>query len=185
MTGRELVTLAGSNPLVLAAVLGVPPLAALVLVLGFVHERGNGGRAPWKYVYALVIYATCLPGMLAAVLTGYTLFFSRENLLDQNVLVYVAPIVAMTVTLMLVRRNVSFDAVPGFDRLWGLMTMIAVTFVIVLAVSKTSIFLFFGGSVVMLIGLCAFIFALLKWGAFMAFRGSREPKQDPPRFGLT
>lgn len=183
MTGRELVDLAGSNPLILGSVLGAPPLIALVL--GFVHKRGNGGNAPWKFVYTLVIYATCIPGMLAAVLTGYTLFLSRENLMDQNVLVYLAPIAAMTVTLMVARKNVDFAAVPGFDRIWGLMTMIAMTFVIVLAVSKTSIFLFFGGSIVMLIALCAFVFALLKWGAYMAFRGSHEPKRDPPKLGIT
>ena len=183
MTGRELVALAGSNPLLLGLVLGAPPLIALVI--GFVHRRGNGGNAPWKFLYTGIIYSTCIPGMLAAVLTGYTIFLSRENLMDQNVLVYVAPIIAMTVTLMIARKNVDFAAVPGFDRIWGLMTMIAMTFVIVLAISKTSIFLFFGGSIVMLLGLCAFVFALLKWGAYMAFRGSHEPKQEPPRFGLT
>lgn len=183
MTGRELVDLAGSSPLVLGSVLGVPPVVALVI--GFVHTRGSGGNAPWKYVYSLVIYATCIPGMLSAVLTGYTIFLSRENLMDQNVLVYLAPIVAMTVTLMLARKNVDFAQVPGFDRIWGLMTMIAMTFAIVLAISKTSIFLFFGGSIVVLIGLCAFVFGLLKWGAYMAFRGSHEPKRDPPSLGLT
>jgi hypothetical protein len=61
--------------------------------------------------------------------------------------------------------------------------MIAMTFVIVLAISRTRIFLFFGGSMTTLIGLCAFVFALLKWGANMAFRGSHEPKVEPPRFG--
>ena len=120
--------------------------------------------------------------MLAAVLTAYTLFISRENLLDQNVLVYVAPVAAMAVTLLIVRRNVSFDAVPGFDRIWGLMTMIAMTFVIVLAIAKTSIFLFFGGPIVMLIAICAVVFALLTWGARVAFRGSAEPRKAPPRF---
>jgi hypothetical protein len=65
------------------------------------------------------------------------------------------------------------------------MTMIGMTFVIVLAISKTRVFLFLGGSIVMLIALCAFVFALLKWGAYMAIRGRHEPKKDPPRLGLT
>jgi hypothetical protein len=119
--------------------------------------------------------------MLAAVLTGYSLFLTRDNVLDVNLLVYIAPIVAMVATLMIVRRNVSFVLVPGFDRLSGLMTMIAMTFVIVLAVSKTRIFLFFGGSIGALVAMAAFVFALLKWGAYMAFRGSHEPKRDRPR----
>ena len=172
MTGRELLALAGSHPLVLTVALAVPPLVALSL--GFVHSRDRAGAAPWKYAYATVVYATCIPGMLAAVLTAQTVFLSRESLLDQDVLVYIAPLVAMTVTLLLVRRNVSFDAIPGFDRIWGLMTLIALTFVIVLAISKTRIFLFFGGSMMMLLAACVFVFALLKWGASMAFRGVRS-----------
>jgi hypothetical protein len=179
MTGRELVTLVGSNPLLLAVVLGAPPIAALVA--GPLHGAGKGASGAWKYLYSAVIYATCIPGMLAAVLTGYSLFLTRENVLDVNVLVYIAPIVTMVATLIIVRRNVSFDLVPGFDRLSGLMTMIAMTFVVVLAISKTRIFLFFGGSIGVLITMAAFVFALLKWGAYMAFRGSHEPARDRPR----
>lgn len=172
MTGRELLALVGSNPLVLAVVLGLPPLVALGM--GFAHARDAGGQPPWKYVYSAVVYGTCVPGMLAAVLTASTLFMSRESLLDQNVLVYVLPIVAMVATLLIVRRNVSFDAVPGFERISGLMITIAMTFVIVLAIRKTSIFFFFGGSIVMLIAMCAVVFALLRLGARAAFGGSRR-----------
>lgn len=180
MTGHELVALVGSNPSVLTLVLGLPLLVALAS--GVLHGRGHGGNAPWKYVYSAAIYATCVPGMLAAVLTAYTIFISRADLLDQNVLVYIVPLVTMALTLVVIRRQVAFDAVPGFDRIWGLMTMIAMTFIIVLAIARTRIFLFFGGSMAMLIGLCAFVFALLKWGAYMAFRGSHQPKIEPPRF---
>lgn len=182
MTGRDLVALAGSNPLVLATILGAP--LAFALVLGFVHERGNGGSAPWKFVYSGVVYATCVPGMLSTVLTAYTLFFSRENLIDQNILVYLAPIASMVATLMLVRKSVSFDAVPGFDRIWGLMTMIGMTFVIVLAVEKTRIFVVSVLPIGALIGICVFVFALVKWGAYMTFRGSHEPKRDAPKLGI-
>jgi len=182
MTGRDLVALVGSNPLVLAGVLGAPPLFAIAL--SFLHKRGNGGNPPWRLVYSAIVYSTCIPGMLSTVLTAYTLFFSRENLMDQNVLVYLAPIASMVATLMLVRKNVSFDAIPGFDRIWGLMTMIGMTFVIVLAVEKTRIFIVSVLPIGALIGICIFVFALMKWGAYMAFRGSHEPKKDAPKLGL-
>ncbi len=182
MTGRELVALLGSNPLLLWLVLALPPLVALAA--GVLHGVGNGARGGWKYLYSAIVYATCIPGMFAVVLTGYALFLSRDSLLDVNLLVYIAPILAMVATLMIVRRNVPFDRVPGFDRLSGLMTMIAMTFVVVLAVSKTRIFLFFGGSIGVLIAMAAFVFALLKWGAYMAFRGPRDPKRDRPRLGI-
>jgi len=115
-------------------------------------------------------------------LSAYTLFFTRESFLDVNLFVYLAPIVSMGVTLGVVRRSVSFDEVPGFHRLSGLMALIAVTFVIVLAIRKTFIGIFFGASLATLFVLGAGLFGLLTWGASALFRGRNEPKTRPPAF---
>ncbi len=179
MTGRELVDFLSAHPLILLAVFVAPPV--LVFVLRFVHDRRRGGESPWKYVYGALIYFVCMPGMFAAVLTGYSLFFTRQNLMDVNWLVYILPIVSMTLTLVLVARNVDLDDVPGFDRISGLMLMIGVSFAIVFAISRTSIWLFFGGSIAILLALCAGVFALLKWGAYMATRRSSEPRRERPK----
>lgn len=178
MTGRELVELAGAYPAALGVALALPPVVSFLA--GLAHGHGHGGNAPWKYLYAVLVYAACVPGMLAAVLTGYTLLFTRQSLLDVNLLVYLAPVISMTVTLLLIRGQVRFDAIPGFDRLWGLMVMIAMTFVIVLAVSRTWLVVVFGGSILALIALSVFVFAVLRWGAAMAFRRSHEPRPEPP-----
>jgi hypothetical protein len=130
----------------------------------------------------VVVYLVCVPGMLAGVVTAYMLFFTRENLLDINVFVYLLPIVSMVATLLLTRTNVSFDAVPGFDRLSGLMVMIAVSFGIALAIQKTGIFLFFGASIGTLFALAAFVFLLLKWGTFTLFRRKGEARPQPPGY---
>jgi hypothetical protein len=148
----------------------------------FLHGAGNGGRPPWKYVYSVLVYAVCFPGMLSAVLTGYSLFFEKENLLDVSLVIYILPLVSMVATLILVRKNVTFDEVPGFNRISGLLTMIGVTFVLTLAIYKTRILLVFFGSFPMLIALVAGLFALLKWGAYMLFRTKDEPKSEPPGF---
>lgn len=178
MTIRELIDLAGQHPLALLVAFLGPPLAAWLL--GLMHPRGQGGLAPWKYFSAVLVYLTCVPGMFAAVVTAYSLFFSRENLLDVNPLVSFLPIVSMVATLIFIRKNVSFDEVPGFDRLSGLMAMVGCSFAIALAVQKTNIFLFFGGSIEKLLVLAAGVFALLKWGTYMLFRRGDEPKREPP-----
>ena len=178
MTIRDLVNLAGQHPLALVVAFLAPPLAAWLL--GLMHPRGQGGLAPWKYFSAVLVYLACVPGMFAAVLTAYSLFFSRENLLDANVLVYFLPIVSMAATLVFIRKNVPFDKVPGFDRLSGLMAMVGCSFGIALAVQKTNIWIFFGGSIEKLFILAAGVFALLKWGAYMLFCRSDEPKHEPP-----
>ena len=183
MTIRELVEWAGHNTIPLIAVLTAPPL--LALLAGWAHGRGKGENAPWKYIYSVLVYAVCLPGNFAAVLTGYALFFTNENLLDANVLVYILPIASMVATLFLIRQNVDFARVPGFDRLSGLMVMIGIAFALALAVQRSRIWLVFGGSVQTVFLLALGLFALLKWGAYTFFRRREEPKVKPPslRFG--
>lgn len=179
-TTRDLVTwLGGQSIWLLVAFTAIPLLATFVRL---VHGPGNGGRGISKYIYSALIYLVCFPGMFSAVLTGYSLFFEREDLRNVNPVVYLVPIASMVVTLVIIRKSVDFDDIPGFDRISGLMTMIAITFVLVLAIQKTRILLVFFGSIPMLIALVVGLFALLKWGTYMLFRGSDQPKQAPPTF---
>src|SRR5439155_8979048 len=96
--------------------------------------------------------------------------------------IYFLPIATMIATLLLIRRNVDFEAVPGFDRLSGLMTLLACSFALALAVHRTRLFVGFFGSIHMLFALAAGIFALLKWGGFMLFRRRHEPPKARPQF---
>lgn len=183
MTARQLIDLAGQHQQVLLVAFCVPPLGALLLRL--VHGRGTGGRSPWKYVYGVLVYLVCVPGIAAAVLTAYALFFSRQNLLDVDLAVYGLPLLAMGLTLLIISRAVSFAEVPGFGRLTGLMLMIAVSFALTLALARTRIWLFFGGSIAKLVLLVGGLFAVLKWGAYMAFRRRSDPERPPPSLPLS
>jgi hypothetical protein len=173
VTARDLIELVGRHPSILAALFVLLPAA--VVVLGALHGPGGGGRAPWRYLYAAIVYLACVPGVGAAVLTAYTLFFTRENLLDKNLLVYVMPIASMVLTLLLIRKRVPFDLVPGFHRIWGLMTLIAVTFVILLVIHKTFIGIFFVAPLAALVAIGAFLFGLLKWGSAALLGDKSDP----------
>ncbi len=180
MTTRELIDSADRQPLILGSLFVALPLAAWLC--GRLHGQGNGGNAPWKYIYSVLVYLVCVPGMFASVLTCYSLFFTRSNLLDARPLIYFLPIVSMIVTLVFIRKSVDFDLVPGFDRLSGLMAMLGCSFVIALAIQKTNIWIFFGGSIEKLLVIAVAIFALLKWGVYMLFRSRNEPRKSAPRF---
>lgn len=180
MTIRDLIQFLGGHSWFLVIAFTALPL--LTWLLRLAHGPGNGAGAPWKYAYSVLVYLACVPGMCSAVLTAYALFFRNENLLDANLLVYVLPIVSMTVTLVFVQKNVGFEAVPGFDRLSGLMIMLACSFALALAIQKTRLFIGFFGSIERLFLLAAGIFALLKWGAYMLFRRAEEPMKERPRF---
>jgi hypothetical protein len=179
VTLRELLTWIGGDAVVVALVCGLPPL--LALLTGLVHKTENGGQSPWKYVYSALTYAACLPGLMATVVTVYAVGFAHENLLDLNAVTYLLPIVSMVATLVLVGMRVDFDLLPGFGRLSGLMTLIALTFLVVLFIMKSRVLMVFGGSIWTLIFLAGFVFALLKWGSWMAFRPRGAPERPAPR----
>jgi hypothetical protein len=176
MTLRQLLLLVGAHTQVMAVVLGAPPLAAVVS--GLLHKRGAGNDAPWKYVYSAIVYATCLPGLLATVLTSYDLVFRRANLLDMN-LVYTLPIVSMIGTLVIIGRKVDFEPLPGFGRLSGLMAILGLTFIAIIVIMKTHIFLFFGGSIWTLLALGASLIAAMNW-AIGRMDGKKLPDAASP-----
>jgi hypothetical protein len=183
MTLRDLIQAAGNHPApIVAALVTIPALAWLA---GVCHRTGEGRNAPWKYAYSVLVYLACIPGTFAAVLTAYAMFFRNENLLDANLLIYFLPILSMVATLVLIRKRVSFDDVPGFDRLSGLMVLMGCSFGIALALHKTRIFIGLFGSVEMLFALAAGVFALLKWGGYMLFRSGDEPAKPMPKFPPT
>ena len=84
VTTRDLIHQAGQHPVALAVALATPPLVALLV--GRLHDRGRGGAGPWKYLYAVLVYLACVPGMFAGVLTAYTQFFSQQFLLQLHIL---------------------------------------------------------------------------------------------------
>ncbi len=173
MSLREL--LAGVDAVRFPVLIGFAVVVVLSGFAGVVHGPGGGARAPWRYLYTLLVYAACVPGMFAAVLVVYALFFTGENLLDLDFAIYLAPIVAMGLTLGLMRRNVDFDSVPGFHRLAGLMTMLSVAFAIALVLRSLRVWLFFGASLGWFFVLAVALFVLLKWGGGMLF-GRRPPR---------
>lgn len=128
MTLRELFDYLSANPaVVMAFFLGIPFTALLAGILG----KGEGHLSPWKYLYAVLIYLVCVPGIFAAALAVYLFLFERGgSIFNVNLLTQALPIVSMVLTLGIIRRNAPFGYIPGFDKLSSLMLMIASVFVL-------------------------------------------------------
>ena len=154
--------------------IGLGAVVVLTALIGVLHGRGNGGRPPWRHLYAVLVYAACAPGIFAAVTVVYALLFSGDNLLDLNAATYLAPIAAMVLTLGIMRRNVRFDEVPGFGRITGLMTMIGAVFAIALILKSLRVWLFFSASLVWFFVLVVALFVLVKWGGRLLFGRGRQ-----------
>lgn len=128
MTLRELFDFLSQNSsIILAFFLGIPFTALLAGIFG----KGEGHLSPWKYLYAILIYLVCVPGIFAAALAVYLFLFERGgSVFNVNLLTQVLPVASMILTLGIIRHSASFDYIPGFDKLSSLMLMIAAVFVL-------------------------------------------------------
>ena len=118
--------------------LGVPVLALLVSWV----SAPRCGESPWKYFYSVLVYAACLPGIFAVTLDIYFFFWERRSLMDSEIMIQWMPVLSMICSLIIIRRYVSFESVPGFDKLSGLMTIIAVLLGMMWVLDRTHIYAF-------------------------------------------
>lgn len=145
MTIDDLIRAASQHAWIVLALFVAPPV--LTASIGLVHRTPERGAAtPYRHLYCGIIYAVTFPGMLAAALTGYGIFFLRADLRTVPLLLYFLPIVSMTVTWALMRRQVDLDSVPGFQRLSALMLGMALCFGLAFAVNRMFFGVLFFGS---------------------------------------
>lgn len=139
MTLGDFFQITGKNPsILLFYFIALPISAALALVFG----RNEGHLSPWKYFYSMLIYLACIPGIFAITLSVYFFLFERRSILDTQVYFQVLPIISMMVTLWLIRKNVSFDDVPGFSQITTLIMMLTALLSMMWILEKTHLVVF-------------------------------------------
>jgi hypothetical protein len=158
MTLKDFFDYLSSNPnLILFYTIAVPLSA---LLIGW-FSRGDGHLSPWKYLYSFFIYLVCVPGIFVFMLNVYLFLFERQSIWSVNLFTQILPLVVMAITLMIIKRAVSLDDVPGFGRLGGLFTMITAILIIMWFLDKTHIYVFsympFSQVILIVIGLLVVI----------------------------
>lgn len=134
--GQFLDTLSQNPSMVLFYFLSAPLTAGLAWMFG----KGEGHKSPWKYLYSFLVYYVSIPGIFAITLSAYLLFFERKPILGFDMYSQVLPVITMILTLWLIRKNVSYHAIPGFGKVGSLLTIIAVLISIFWILEKTHIF---------------------------------------------
>ncbi len=134
MTLRELFDYLSVNPQMVVAYFLLMP--AVALLAGYI-AKGDGHLNPWKYLYAVMVFLVCIPGIFAATLAVYLfLFESGGSIYNVNLLTQVLPIGSMIATLSIIRRNVAYEQIPGFGKLSDLIMMIASIIVLMYFLDK-------------------------------------------------
>lgn len=139
MTLREFFQLLADNPAYIIFFFLMIPISALVA--GFIG-KGEGHLSPWKYLYSVLIYLVCVPGIFAVTLNVYLFLFEKQSIFDTDVYTQILPIVSMIGTLLLIRNNVNLERIPGFGKLSGLVMMIGAILALMWIADKTRIIVF-------------------------------------------
>lgn len=123
MTLRDLFDAVARNPS------GYVFFLLLIPVLTFMVNLWSGRTAEetwrWRYVYAVLVYAACIPGVFALTLNAYLFLFERQSVWTMNLVTQVLPLLTMAGTLVLIRRKIPFKYVPGFGKIGNFLTLIA------------------------------------------------------------
>lgn len=139
MTLKDFFEYLAANPnLVLFFSIAVP-LSAFVIGL---LSKGEGHLSPWKYLYSFIIYLVCVPGIFALMFNAYLFLFERQSIWNLNLYTQMLPMIVMAITLAIIRRSVSLDDIPGFEKVGGLLVMITAILMMMWFVDKTRIFVF-------------------------------------------
>lgn len=139
MTLRDFFQAGADEPVYIVFYFLIVPLTALLT--GWL-AKGEGEEEPWKYLYSAMLYLVCVPGILAISLQVYLFLFERRSIFDMSVLMEVLPVFSMLATILVIRRNVNIDRIPGFDKLSGLVMMISAALAIMWFVDRTHIIVF-------------------------------------------
>jgi len=102
------------------------------------------------------------------ILLSYAIFFTQQNLLEVNATLYFLPILSMLSTLFIIshklkQSRLKLNSLPGFKRISGLLILIAIVFIIVLALYKMRILVGFFGSLQSLAIIAIALFFIIKW----------------------
>lgn len=159
MTLGDFFGILSQNPSIVIFYFIALPLSAL---LGWIFGRGDGHISPWKYFYCAIIYLACVPGIFAITLSIYQFLFERQAISELNIFTQILPIVSMLLTIWLVKKNVSLDAIPGFGKLPALMLVILILLGVMWALDRTRIIAFTGFPFVYVIALLVILFIVIR-----------------------
>lgn len=94
----------------------------------------------WRYVYAILVYLACIPGIFAVILNVYLFLFERQSVWDINLGAQVLPILTMAGTLMLIRQKIPFIYIPGFGKLSSFLTLMAAVMGVLWIIDRTHLY---------------------------------------------
>lgn len=111
-----------------------------ITLLASFFSKEEAHLPPWNGLFSILIYAVCIPGIFAFTLSIYFFLFEKRSILDTELVLQVLPIFMMILILYIIKRNVDLDAIPGFEKLSGLMWIIGIVLCLMWVIDRTHLY---------------------------------------------
>lgn len=103
----------------------------------------SGGRSlekPYSYLYSILLFAVCIPGVLSITLWVYSMFFERKAIWQLPFFVYYLPIIIMAICIyILKKKRISIQRLPWTGELYEFLVLLIITFASILIIMKLQI----------------------------------------------
>ena len=167
MTLQEFLDLCSQNPSIILLYFLCLPLTAL---LAGIFGKGEAALTPWKYLYSVLMFLACVPGIFAITLNVYLFLFERRSIFEADMFSQIVPILIMVLTLFLIRKNTCFEDIPGFNRLGGLLLIIGAVLSVMWFLDKTRIVIFSYMPFYTVLIILAVLFFVIRIGSKQLFK---------------
>jgi hypothetical protein len=137
MTLRDLFQDISLHPSILLGYFLAMPL--IIKSIGLIAD-GSKDVTFWGYVYAVLAYMICVPGMLAFTLNLYLFLFERQSIWDTNLVLQLLPILSMIISLIFIKQKIPFEYIPAFGKLTNIITIIFASIGLMWFIDRTRIY---------------------------------------------
>lgn len=173
MTLRDYFNYALTNPHWFVFFFLIIPIIAVLV--GWI-SKNEKDKTFWNYLFSVLIYLVCVPGIFSITLDIYLFLFERQSIFEMNLVLQLLPILSMVFTLQIIKYYVSLDDIPGFKRISGLVMIIFFTICIMWFVDRTQIYAIAFLSLYQVVLVFIVLFLLVKYGWYLMFRRGKEQK---------
>jgi len=138
---------------------GIPLLAVIATFFKKKYSKNL-----WVKVFdSLLIYLVSVPWILSLILSIYSIFILKGNILELNILPYFVPLVSMWVTYAIIQKSIGLKEIPWFGKISSLLLLILLTFIVVFILQKMFIWVVFVWSIGYIAWLFFVIFVAMKF----------------------
>ncbi len=138
---------------------GIPFLAVISIFFKKKYSKNL-----WVKVFdSLLIYLVSVPWILSLILSIYSIFILKGNILELNVLPYFVPLISMWVTYTIIQKSIWLKEIPWFWKISSLLLLIFLTFIVVFILQKMFIWVVFVWSLGYIVWLFVIIFIAMKF----------------------